>query len=202
LRNGVGNRSYVFTYTLAANTWTKVRINIPGDTAGTWSVAANAAVAIVSLGFGVGSTFSSAPNVWTAGNFVSAPGAVSVVATLNATFYITGVALMVGAAAANAEPEFRKVSDNFIDCQRYYQAGNIRVLGYGGPIGVVLAQAQPFQVSMRAAPTVTPNFSTQASCSGDVAVFVDGSGFEPIATATVASAQINLQGTFKADADF
>jgi hypothetical protein len=202
LRNGVGNRSYVFTYTLAANTWTKVRINIPGDTAGTWSVAANAAAAIVSLGFGVGSTFSSAPNVWTAGNFVSAPGAVSVVGTLNATLYITGVALMVGAAAANAEPEFRKYSDNLIDCQRYYQSGSIRVLGYGGPIGVVLAQAQPFPVTMRALPTVTPNFSGSVSCTGSIAVFGDGSGFEPIATVTAANSQINLQGTFTADADF
>lgn len=125
LRNGAGNRSYVFTYSIpTAGTWAKIRINIPGDQVGTWSVAGNAAAASLAFNLGVGATYQTPANAWTAGNFISAPGAVSVVGTLNATFNITGVALMVGAPAANAEPEFKSYADNLLDCQRYFVKPN------------------------------------------------------------------------------
>jgi hypothetical protein len=160
LRNGANSRSYVFTYAITtANVWQKFRITIPGDTAGTWSVAANAAASNLAFSLGMGSTSSAAPGSWQAGNFISAPGAVSVVGTLNATFNITGVALMVGAAAANAEPEFRKYSDNLIDCMRYYQklggaiASDILVQGYASTVGGQVATSISFG-SMRGVPIV------------------------------------------------
>jgi hypothetical protein len=41
--------------------------------------------------------------------------------TQYAMLFITGVALMVGSAAQNAEPEFKAFADNLHDCQRFYE---------------------------------------------------------------------------------
>jgi hypothetical protein len=122
MRNNGNTRSYVFTFNITAvNTFQKFRINIPGDTAGTWSVASTAIAASVSFSLGVGTNFqTSTPNTWLAASSLSTPGAINTVATLNATMRFTGVALMVGAGAANAEPAFKSYADNLIDCQRYY----------------------------------------------------------------------------------
>jgi hypothetical protein len=157
-RNAATNRSYVFTFALVANTWTKVRINIPGDTTGTWAVANNAAALILSFNLGSGSTSAAAAGAWTAGNFYTAPGATNIVTTANGNITFTGVALMVGAAAANAEPEFRKYSDNLIDCQRYFFKPTIATSagGYGGgAANVNVYPTRNFPVVMRAAPTTS-----------------------------------------------
>jgi hypothetical protein len=157
LRNGAHTRTYAFTYTITtASAWQKFRIAIPGDTVGTWSVAANAEAVDLLFDLGTGATYSTAPGVWTAGNFVAATGANGVVATLNASLYITGVALMVGAAAANAEPEFKKYSDNLVDCMRYFHKPNIALtlVSYAGFAGTSFYLNWQSPVVMRAAPTV------------------------------------------------
>jgi hypothetical protein len=160
LRDNAGTRSYTFTFAITVvNTWQKFRIPIPGDTAGaSWSVAANASGLGVYFNLGVGSNRATAAGAWTAGNFLTAPGAVNVVSTLNATLYFTGVALMVGAAAANAEPDFRKYSDNLIDCQRYYQAGNNPAPIWSGNATASGAYYYNglLNPTMRATPTITP----------------------------------------------
>jgi hypothetical protein len=166
LRNLPATRSYAFTYALpTANVWTQFRIAIPGDTSGTWAVAGNAKAAILAFNIGSGATLATAPNVWTAGSFVSASGAVSVVGTLNANLNITGVALMVGAAAANVEPEFRKYGDNLIDCQRYFfrPNGTMYTSGYGATNGLTLFSARDFPVTMRAAPTQAGGVGTPSN---------------------------------------
>jgi hypothetical protein len=124
MKNYAATRSYVSTFTIAtASTWTKVKVNIPGDTGGTWSVAANAGMLVLAFPLCVGSTGQTATlNQWQAGNFSSTSSATNIFASTSNSLLITGVALMVGAAAANAEPEFKKFSDNLIDCQRYFQS--------------------------------------------------------------------------------
>jgi hypothetical protein len=195
-------RSYTFTYSLpTANTWTKIRVNIPGDTAGGWACAGNASAIQLNVNLGSGSTYLHAPGVWVSGNFISAAGAANVIATNNATFSITGVALMVGAAAANAEPEFKKYADNLLDCQRYYHGGGIYLLGASGSNAVVVGQTKSFIVSMRAGPTLTPIFATQGNCTGALIV-ADPSTIIIQATSTAVNAQVNLQGSYTADADF
>jgi hypothetical protein len=158
LQNFAETRSYVFTYTVTANSWQKFRIAIPGDTVGTWTVAANAGAAYLIFNLGAGSTYSHAAGAWAAGNFFTAPGAVNPVATANAKFWITGVALMVGAAAANAEPEFRNYSDNLLDCQRYFfnPSGTTPIYGSGycpAPAGLSAVASRSFPVTMRSTPT-------------------------------------------------
>lgn len=149
-RNSAANRSYPFTYTiLAANTWEVKTVTVPGDTSGTWLVDNGIGVSIF-FGLGVGNTFSGTSGSWTAGDFNSATGSVSVVGTNGATFYITGVQLEAGSVATPFER--RDIGRELIMCQRYYQSGRARTnVGYN----TAYAGSQVYLfATMRTAPTV------------------------------------------------
>ena len=119
LRNSAGNRAYPFSYSIpVANTWTTISVTIAGDTTGTW-LTTNGIGIRVALGLGVGTTYSSTAGAWAAGNYLSATGAVSVVGTSGATFYITGVQLEVGSSATGYE--YRQIQQELSLCQRYYE---------------------------------------------------------------------------------
>jgi hypothetical protein len=118
IRNSAGNRSYPFTYTIsAANTYEYKTVVIPGDTTGTW-VTNNGVGLFLHFGLGGGTTFSGTAGAWAASNFQSATGAVSVVGTSGATFYITGVQLEAGSVATPFER--RPYGTELQLCQRYY----------------------------------------------------------------------------------
>ena len=118
LSNGASNRSYPFTYTIsAANTWEQKSITIAGDTSGTWSTT-NGIGILMSLGFGVGTTYSGTAGAWAGAYYLSATGATSVVGTSGATFYITGVQLERGSNATSFE--FIDYGRQLAQCQRYY----------------------------------------------------------------------------------
>jgi hypothetical protein len=224
------NRAYVFTYSIpTANTWTKIRLTIPGDTAGTWSVANNANALWLVFNLGAGSTYATAAGSWTAGNFFTAPGGVvNPVATLNATWFVTGVALMVGANAQNAEPEFKDFASNLRDCQRYFEksytygvapgtaSAGAPINNYGSGYASQANQtggSVRLQVTKRAIPTNhlysnvtgTIDRARDQVGSADVAVGSIGpndSGFYWSAAASVASSNINMAFHFTSDADF
>jgi hypothetical protein len=84
-------------------------------------------------------------------------------------------------------------------CQRFYQTAPLRVQGWAEGANVIAAQWQPFITSMRASPTITPNYSTQSNCAGSIGT-TTADGFQPFAIG-VATGQMNLQGTFTASAD-
>ncbi len=70
VRNGAGNRSYPFTYTIsAANTWEQKSITIAGDTSGTW-LTTNGAGLQLAFGIGVGTTYSGTAGAWAGANYV------------------------------------------------------------------------------------------------------------------------------------
>lgn len=156
--NAAGSRTYVFTYTIsAANTWEQKTITIPGDTSGTYPTDNTASIA-VQWGLGVGATFSGTAGSWTASALVSATGAVSVVGTNAATFYVTGVQLEVGTAATPFER--RDYGRELIMCQRYYirtpdaERALKRTYNWGGGTVAVQVSAD-FPVTMRASPTMS-----------------------------------------------
>ena len=119
LQNGAVSRSYPFTYTISsANTWTQISVTIAGDTSGTWTTT-NASALTVKFSLGVGSTYNGTANAWATGDYRSVSGAVSVVGTSGATFYITGVQLEVGTNATNFD--YRPYGTELALCQRYCQ---------------------------------------------------------------------------------
>jgi len=167
LRNYAGTRSYPFSYSIpVANTWTTISVTIPGDTSGTWVGSTNAGSAILFFSLGTGSTFSGTSGAWAAANYVSATGAVSVVGTSGATFYITGVQLEVGTKATPYEMQI--YSDQLAQCQRYYwktfnigtvpasnqgTAGSI--FGSSSVVNISFSLSVCFPVPMRTTPTMS-----------------------------------------------
>jgi hypothetical protein len=182
LRNGLGNRSYRFTYAVsAANTWERKTVSIAGDTTGTWNTTNGIGINL-EFSLGVGSTFSGTAGAWAAGNLLSVPGAVSVVGTNGATFYITGVQMEQGTVATPFER--RQYGAELALCQRYYErlsGGFLQAAGIGG---ATVTANWLFKVSKRATPTVTGYSGTvptvgidgaSTSNTSASALWVDGS---------------------------
>lgn len=118
LRNAAATRSYPFSFTLAANTDTLVKIeNIAGDTTGTWESGEALALQIL-FDLGSGSNNLGTANAWAAAGYVGVTGSASLVSQTNgSTLDITDVYI-------NEDPfcrEFprQRYADVLRDCQRY-----------------------------------------------------------------------------------
>lgn len=175
IRNASGARSYPFSYTISvANTWTDISVVVPGDTSGTW-LTTNGIGLLVNFGLGVGTTLSGTAGAWAGANYLSATGAVSVVGTNGATFYITGVQLEAGSVATPFER--RDYGRELIMCQRYYQrtAGSSVAFAEGFTAGALTASYVyfSFPVVMRSAPSAT-QFNTGVSDNNTYSVGVTG----------------------------
>jgi hypothetical protein len=152
-RNTSSNRAYPFTYTISsANTWTTISVTVAGDTTGTWNTDSSAGIQIW-WSLGVGSTFSTTAGAWAAGNFTAPTGAVSVVGTSGATFYITGVQLEAGSVATPFER--RLYGQELALAQRYYiKTNTANHYGYANQFGGNDARFS-FPVTMRTNPSIT-----------------------------------------------
>ena len=122
LMNGGQTRCYPYSYTIStADTWEHKSITIPGDTdtSITW-LTTNGKGFEVFWSMGVGSDYDGTAGAWTSTPYqYSVTGAVSVMGTLNANWYITGVQLEVGSSATPFE--HRPAGVELGLCQRYYQ---------------------------------------------------------------------------------
>jgi hypothetical protein len=160
LSNSAVNRSCPFAYTIsAANTWEYKTVTLPGDTAGTW-LTDNGVGVRVYFGLGVGASQSGTAGAWSAGYLRSATGAVSVVGTSGATFYITGVQLEAGSVATPFER--RPYGTELQLCQRYFSflefndAISYWLTGYS-VINEYLQDHLTLPISMRTTPTLSTN---------------------------------------------
>ena len=179
--NSAIDRSYPFSYSVpVANTWTTVSVTIAGDTSGTW-VTNSGIGARLSFSMGTGATYNAAAGAWAAGYYLGATGAVSVVGTSGATFYITGVQLERGTNATSFE--FIDYGRQLIQCQRYYQAGNMKMGGYCSA-AVGLTQNIMLPVVMRSSPTIVNSGQTNAGCTGSAVAAVDAASLNLSATGT------------------
>jgi hypothetical protein len=162
LTNQANNRVYPFSYPISvADTWEYKTITIPGDTTGTWR-ADNGLSIRVCFALGAGPDRSGTANAWASANLRSVTGAVSVIGTLNATFYITGVQLEKGTVATPFER--RPFGTELALCQRYYQQfdsadGGSSGAGFAGVCAstAVAVVTGTYLVEMRVAPTITFN---------------------------------------------
>jgi hypothetical protein len=162
IQNAAGTRSYPFSYSLVANTWTKITISIPGDTTGTWEMYGNGPSMFVSFDLGCGANYHSPANAWVNGIFLAPIGGTNLVETNGAQFNITGIKLEVGSVAT---PFNRKSStESWADCQRYYNSFPLSMLGYGASSTAFgYTVTYPF---MRVAPTITPSNVLLSFCFG------------------------------------
>ncbi len=164
------SRTYPFTYTVSsANTWTQISVTIAGDTSGTW-LTTNGVGMYVTFGLGVGSTYSGTANTWSGSFFIAPTGAVSVVGTNGATFYITGVQFEVGSTATSFD--YRPYGTELALCQRYYYqvnpSTNYASYAVGTSFTTTLASVMMSTPTMRS----TPSFSYV----GALSLFYDASG--------------------------
>jgi hypothetical protein len=212
-----GARSYPFTYSIsAANTWEQKTVTIPGDTSGTW-LTDNGVGMNVNFGLGVGSTYSGTAGVWAGSDLNSATGAVSVIGTNGATFYVTGVQLERGSNATSFE--FRDYGRELAMCQRYYQnIGGQTLTGFAEGT-TNLAATIFFYQQMRAAPTCTirsGNTLSVRSSGGDYnaaspvlantttgtnAIWTNISGFSGLTVNAVVTSRLTNQDAIAASAE-
>jgi len=119
LANNGSSRTYPFSYTISsANTWTTISVTVAGDTSGTW-LTTNGIGLEIRFGLGVGASQSGTAGSWSSSNYYSSTGAVSVVGTSGATWYITGVQLEKGSTATSFD--YRPIGTELALCQRYYE---------------------------------------------------------------------------------
>ena len=209
------DRTYPFTYTISsANTWTYITTTIPGDTSGTW-LTTNGVGLIIRWGFGVGTAYSGTAGAWAGAGYLSATGAVNMMATSGATFYITGVQLEAGTTASPFE--YRQYGTELALCQRYYEKSfaqgtapaegvdnNFQTTGAGYATNGLYIPNVGFKVTKRTTATVTVFRPNVVATNGNFAVYSSALGGWNSSTTTVNSANdttfsINLTSNINVD---
>lgn len=163
IRNGAATRTYPFTFNLSNAGWNYITINIPGDTAGTWAVAGNAAGLGVVFDLGSGATALGPPGVWSGGAYNGAQGETSLLATNGAILQITNVQLELGSQATPFD--WRPVGEELLLCQRYYQTPTSLINPAYNGAGGASHFSWMLPVQMRAVPTVAFNNITYSNTS-------------------------------------
>jgi hypothetical protein len=188
--NSAANRSYPFTYTIsAANTWEQKSVTIAGDTTGTWLTTNDVGMRI-NWGLGVGSTDSGTAGAWTGSLKRSATGAVSVVGTNGATFYVTGAQFEKGSTATSFD--YRPHGTELALCQRYFEKMPTGASGYASVRTTDWYGYIHWQTEKRANPTITLTGTVDLVGSvGDI----NGQTPTGIDTASVKSARIYRTGS-------
>jgi hypothetical protein len=192
VRNYANTRSYPFTYSLpSANTWTKIVVTIPGDTAGTWVFSGNGGGITVGFDLGTGATYRGPAGVWAGTQYNGVTGSISIVSTNAALFCVTGVKLEIGSVATPFNRQ--SLAKSMADCQRYYQVRNNHTIGGTTANGVGINLNYSFPTVMRATPTINPGMSGGSGWSSLAAgnIAVDGFTFNAQGTATAYVALVN-----------
>jgi len=166
LVNGALNRSYPFSYSISvADTWEYKTVTVAGDTTGTWLTTVETGIRVY-FGLGVGPDRSGTAGAWTSSSVFAPTGAVSVIGTLNATWYITGVQLEIGSVATPFER--RPFGAELALCERYFE--QTFLVSLGSTYSSSYPQAT-FRQTKRATPTFTfsasgGSFTPNASTAG------------------------------------
>ena len=202
LKNNAADRSYPFTYSISsADTWEYKTVTVAGDTSGTWLTTTGRGLTIV-FALGAGPDRSGTAGAWAGANYNSATGAVSLIGTLNATWYITGVQLEAGDTATPFE--HRPFAQELRLSQRYFSKSYVYSTAIGATTTKGMVQTDfvennqgsgyrekydfQFPVEMRADPSITTYDS--AGTSGKVNYYI---GAASTANYTITIANLNAR---------
>ena len=188
IQNSGQNRSYPFTYTLVANTWTDVKITIPPITDGSSWNEDNGVGARVVFDLGCGSNFRGTAFQWNSAQDEGATGAVRLLETNGATWEITKVQLEEGTVATPFEKKF--ISEEISACERYYyiiQANSTSYLPTTSSDGRSRIN-RAFPTRMRAAPSGSMSNYTLSTKSDGVTGYQSSSNVDVL-----------YEGTFDAE---
>jgi hypothetical protein len=189
LRNSAGNRSYPYSYTISnANTWEQKTITIAGDTSGTW-LTTNGIGIQVFFNIGAGATVSGTAGAWAGAGLVAPTGAVSVVGTNGATFYITGVQLEQNTSATPFER--RLYNQELANCQRYFEKSYDQTTV---PASATANGMHTFPTSGTTNVLSTAYFSVEKRTSPTITIY-DGAGTAGVASWWDSSATQNNNST-------
>ena len=153
LQNAANDRNYPFTYVInAANTWEYKTVTVAGDTTGTWGTGTGRGIT-VTFSLGSGTSASATAGAWTGtSNIYSATGATNLMATLSATWYITGVQLETGSVATPFER--RPYGTELMLCQRYYEKSYAQETAPGAATTTNIVYSQSVSGAIRSANNV------------------------------------------------
>jgi hypothetical protein len=167
LTNSDANRCYPFAYTISvADTWEYKTVTIPGDTSGTWLTTTGSGIRVF-FTLGAGPDRSGTADAWTGSTILSPTGSVSVIGTLSATWYVTGVQLEKGSTATSFD--YRPYGTELALCQRYAIVyGRDQVYNEIGGTGSAYSTTKlnapvSMPVQMRSTPTISNSGALQAS---------------------------------------
>ena len=157
LRNGAGDRSYVFEYTQSvANTEETHEETIALDQSGTW-LTTNGIGILLRFCSGAGSTWHTSADTWAAGNYVATSNQVNDMDNASNYFRITDVQFELGSVATALE--YRPYGKELALCQRYYFKETAADIYSGFALSMVEAatyssgMVRGLPVTMRASPT-------------------------------------------------
>ena len=174
-------RSYVFNYTISsANTWTYITTTATGDTSGSWN-STNGQGMTIYFDVGSGSNYENATGAWVGSEKFRTSGNATLISTLNATLYITGVQLEAGTTASPFE--YRQFGTELALCQRYYEKSfpvtTVPANGVESPdrrqlvaySASDMGYQEIFKVSKRSSPTMTIYKDSNAGTNGQWSYF-------------------------------
>lgn len=197
--DGTIKYSYVTTFTVAANTPTRIIISLPA-----LPVAANTPIdssigMILRVGaLNVGTYQSATPNTWATGaTQLTTSADTNWAATAGNFIELTELQLELGAVAT----PFERRDDVLQQCQRYYEIVRVHILGSAHTAGAYAGSRTGFRQSKRTVPTVGPAALLSAGNINGVSISnatVDG--FTIVGTGAFAGTIIEYIADVPADA--
>ena len=162
--NNGATYSFPFTYTIsAANTWEQKTVSITAPTAGNWAYYSLS----VCFGIAMGSTYKGTAGSWASANYLSATGAVDVLATNGATWQVTGVQFERGTVATPFQRAAGNIKAELAACQYYYEEiGGAPTQFFGTGYAYNSTNANiviPYQPKRIASPSVSVSAATDFS---------------------------------------
>jgi len=183
--NGIGSQSFALTTT---PTRFSAVIAVPSAAGKTFGTTAGTDATGVNFWLSAGS------------NFAARSGSIGLQA---GTFVFTGAQLEIAATGQTTPTPLEKLDPriDYSNCQRFYSAGSAQLYYYAASATVPQGTMITWPVTMRSAPTINFNVTTNQNASG-IAMNQQGNSGSLLYASSVAAGGVNVVLTYTASADF